>query len=77
MCIKIVTLLHPLMLLESDPNIILTTGLIGGGSSAQTDYILLKPYVISTKVQLKNPNEFSYAYSSSKNCTNVWTFCKN
>jgi hypothetical protein len=55
--------------LVSDPvNIKSTSGFIGGGGrSAQTDYKFLKPYIISTEVELKNPEEFSYVYSS--HCT--------
>src|SRR5271168_3403195 len=48
-------------------NIKSTTGFVGGGSSARTDYKLLKPYVLSTEVQLKNPDEFSYVYG--RHCT--------
>ena len=57
----------PSVLLSSDLNINLTTGFIGGGRSARTDYKFLKPYIISTEVQLKNPEELSYVYSS--HCT--------
>src|SRR6202522_4874019 len=54
--------LDPLILSTSNLNIKSTTGFVGGGSSARTDYKLLKPYVLSTEVQLKNPDEFSYVY---------------
>jgi hypothetical protein len=59
---------NPSVILASDlVNIKSTTGFIGSGRSAQTDYKFLKPYIVSTEVQLKNPEEFSYIYSS--HCT--------
>ena len=41
-----------------------TTGFIGSGRPARTEYEFLKPYVVSIEVQSKNPHEFSYLYSS-------------
>jgi len=64
---KFITLRNPSILLVSDQNIKSTTGFIGGGSSARTNYEFLKPYVLSMEVQLKNPNEFSYVYGG--HCT--------
>ena len=58
---------HSSVLLASDLVNISTTSFIGGGRSAQTDHNFLKPYIISTEVELKNPEEFSYVYSSQ--CT--------
>ena len=58
---------HPSILLVSDQNIKSTTGVVGGGRSAWTDYKILKSYVLSTEVQLKNPDKFSYVYGS--HCT--------
>ena len=66
-CNKFITLCHPSILLASDQNIKSTTGFVGGGSSARTDYNFLKPYVLSTEIQLKNPDEFNYIYGS--HCT--------
>src|ERR1700678_4559423 len=66
-CIQFVNLGYPLILSTSNLNIKSTTGFVGGGSSARTDYKLLKPYVLSTEVQLKNPDEFSYVYG--RHCT--------
>ena len=57
-----VTLCHPPILWVSDQNIKSTKGFIGGGRSARTDYEFLKKYVLSTEVELKNPDEFSYLY---------------
>ena len=65
-CIQFVNLGYPLILSTSNLNIS-TTGFVGGGRSARTDYKLLKPYVLSTEVQLKNPDEFSYVYG--RHCT--------
>ena len=48
-----------------------TTGFTGGGRSARNNYEFLKPYVVSTKVQLKNPDEFSYVYSSHSTIDNA------
>ena len=66
-CIKFITLSHPLILLASDQNIKSTTSFVGGGRSARTDYDFLKPYVMSVEVQLKNPDEFSYVHGG--HCT--------
>ena len=65
--IKVITLYHPARLLASDKNIKSITGFVGSGRSAQTDYEILKPYAVTLEVQLKNPDEFSYVYSS--HCT--------
>ena len=54
-------------LVSDQVNIKSMSGFIGGGRSAHTDYKFLKPYIISTEVELKNPEEFSYVYSS--HCT--------
>ena len=35
---------------------------IGGGRPSRTDYETLKPYVITTEVQIKNPEHFNYIY---------------
>ena len=58
-CIKSITLGHPLMLLASDQDIKSATSFVGGGISARTDYEFLKPYIISMEIQLKNPDEFN------------------
>ena len=60
--IKFNILSRPSRLWVSDQNIKSKTGFIGGGRPARTDYESLKPYVVLTKVQLKNPDEFSYVY---------------
>ena len=70
-CIKFITLYHPLMLLVSDQNLKSTTGFIGGGRSARINYEILKPYVILTEVQLKNPDEFSYVYGHHRTLDNA------
>ena len=60
---KIVVLFyHPSKFRTSNRSIKLATSLIGGGRSARTDYEFLKSYVVSTEVQLKNPDKFSYIY---------------
>ena len=63
-CIWFSTLCYPSILQVSDWS---TTGFIGGGRSARTDYEILKNYILSTEVQLKNPEEFNYVYS--RHCT--------
>jgi hypothetical protein len=60
--INLFTLYSPSQLLELNQNIKLATGFVGGGRSARTGYEFLKPYVISTEVELKNPDKFSYVY---------------
>jgi len=35
---------------------------IGSGRSTRTNYEILKPYAISTEVQIENPENFSYIY---------------
>ena len=60
--IKFIIFGYPLMIPVSDQNIKSTTSFIGGGSSSRTDYDFLKQYVVTTKVELKNPEEFSYVY---------------
>ena len=60
--IKFIIFGYPLMIPVSDQNIKSTTSFIGGGRSARTDYDFLKQYVVTTKVELKNPEEFSYVY---------------
>jgi len=65
--IKFITLHNPSSLLVSDQILKSTTGFVGGGSSARTDYEFLKQYVVSTEVQLKNPDEFNYVYG--RHCT--------
>ena len=65
--VKSMTLCHLSGLQASDRNIKsrkLTTGFIGSGRSARSDYEFLKPYVVSMEVQLKNPHEFNYIYGS-------------
>ena len=66
-CITFITLCCPMISLVSDWSMKSTTGFIGGGRSARTDYEFLKPYVISTELELKNPAEFSYVYGG--HCT--------
>ena len=67
-CMRIFTLYCPSILPASNHNNIKSIkGFAGGDSSTQTDYEFLKPYVISTKVQLKNPDEYSYVYGG--HCT--------
>ena len=61
-CIRIFNLGHPSSPLVSNQNIKSTTFFVGGGRSARTEFKTLKPYVLSTEVQLKNPDEFSYVY---------------
>ena len=60
--ITFITFCCPIISLVSDWSTKSTTGFTGGGRSARTDYEFLKPYVISTEVELKNPAEFSYVY---------------
>ena len=62
-CFKNFTLLNSLSLPVSD-QMNLTTNFIGGGRSARIDYGLLKPYVVSMEIQLKNPDQFNYVYGS-------------
>ena len=50
--------------LLSDQKIKTRTGILGGGSSARTEYGFLKPYVVSMEIQLKNPDQFNYVYGS-------------
>ena len=67
-CIRYITFGRPSILLASGQKIkSTTTGFVGGGSSARANYEFLKPYVVSTEVQLKNPHEFSYVYGG--HCT--------
>jgi len=35
---------------------------IGGGSSTRSDFKMLEPYIISTNIQVQNPEEFNYVY---------------
>jgi len=41
--------------------------IVGGGSSARTNYEMLKSFVISTAVLIKNPEDFGYIYEA--HCT--------
>ena len=66
-CSKLTSLCPLFTLLVSKWNVKLSTGFIGGGRSARTDYEILKPYVVSTEVELKNPAQFSYVYGG--HCT--------
>jgi hypothetical protein len=66
-CSKITSLYPPFTLLASKQNVKLATGFIGGGSSVRTDYENLKPYVVLSEVELKNPAQFSYVYGG--HCT--------
>jgi hypothetical protein len=68
---KIITLRLSSKPLLSDQNLKSTTSFIGGGRPARTDYIFLKPYILSTEVQLKNPDEFSYVYSGHCSLNNA------
>jgi len=66
-CMKFIILQDPSIFLVADQNIKSTTGFVGGGRSARTNYDFLKPYVVSMEVQLKNPDDFSYIYGG--HCT--------
>ena len=35
---------------------------VGGGTSTQTDFKMLEPYIISTDFQVQNPENFNYLY---------------
>ena len=65
-CVQIcgifITLCWPSTTLMLDWDIESTTGFIGSGSSARTEYGFLKQYVVSTEIELKSPDEFSYVY---------------
>ena len=65
------TLYNPSGLPVSDQIIKSTTNFIGGGSSARTDYKFLEPYLLSTEVELKNPDEFNYVYGGHGTLDNV------
>ena len=67
--IVVMSLLYHTSLL--DQNTPSTTGFIGGGSSARATYEFLKPYVLSTKIQLKNPDEFNYIYGGHRSLNNA------
>ena len=69
--IKFTTLSHSLLLLVLDQKIKSRTSFIGGGSSARTRYEILKPYVISTEVDLKNPDEYNYIYGTHCTLDNI------
>ena len=62
-CISVITSFHSsdLILLAHEKNI--KHRFVGGGTSAHTDYELLKPYLISTKNQIQNPEEYKYIYN--------------
>jgi hypothetical protein len=62
-CSKLASLCPPFEQLVSKQNGKLTTGFIGGGRSARTDYEFLKPYLVPSQIELKNPAEFNYVYS--------------
>ena len=44
---------------------------IGGGSSTQSDFKLLKPYIISTNILVQNPKEFNYVYDGHGSFNNI------
>jgi Helitron helicase-like domain at N-terminus/PIF1-like helicase len=65
-CIKFITN-HLSIFLASFQNLESIAGFVGGGRSARINYEHLKPYIVSTEVQLNDAHEFSYIYS--RHCT--------
>ena len=63
-CINLITLHNSSRLPVSDQIIKKRTRFLGGGHSSRTEYRFLKPYVVSTEIQLKNPDQFNYVYRS-------------
>ena len=41
---------------------------IGGGASTRSEFKMLEPYMISTKFQIKNPENFNYMYNGHGSC---------